>query len=276
MWPSGTRFIPIAPLAWSVELRDLLEAAIDFHRRWAEAGGSATPTGWGSILSNVRYPLVHMANLAWVDVVPPDGPGAILDDLDAAFMGTDVRHRRLQFADARSAYEVQEDLARRGFKPLASLAMAKVGLPACIVNPDVDVRPVVEATTEGDFGGIAAMVHHEFGYEDEESRQLLALSRERARLVDMRSFVAYLRGEPAGIVTLWPLAPVALVEDVATRPEFRMQGVGRTMIFQACSFAADAGCEYVLLMTDLSGVGHPLFKTLGFQPVGEVRGFLRP
>jgi len=259
-----------------VKLRDLLEAAIDFHRRWTEAGGTAAPTSWGSVVSNLRYPLVHMANLGWVDAVPADGTRGILADLDRAFLGTGVRHRCLQFTDARRAYEAQEALAAQGFRPLAALAMAKVGLPACIINPDVLVRRVGEGAGDQDYREIAAAIHGELGYDPEESRQLLELGGERASRVGMRSYVAYLGGKPAGIFALWPRAPFALLEDIATRPAFRMQGVGRTMIFEGCSLAADAGCEYVLLMTDPSRAGLPMFTTLGFQPVGEVRGFLRP
>jgi len=54
-----------------------------------------------------------------------------------------------------------------------------------------------------------------------------------------------------------------------------MRGVGRTMLFEACKRAIEARCEWVVLISDLFDTPKEMYKTLGFEAIGEVRGFLR-
>jgi hypothetical protein len=37
----------------------------------------------------------------------------------------------------------------------------------------------------------------------------------------------------------------------------------------------ESHCEWVLLISDLFDTPQAMYKTLGFLPIGEVRGFLR-
>jgi len=99
--------------------------------------------------------------------------------------------------------------------------------------------------------------------------------RVRAEAIGERRYLAFLRGEPAGTFTLWPRGRFALIGNVGTVPRHRMRGVARTMIFQACSRAVDLHFEYVLLTAALLGTPRVMYETLGFRPVGEIRGFLR-
>ena len=114
-----------------------------------------------------------------------------------------------------------------------------------------------------------------FGHSPAVIDQMWGVWRERSQRVGMRPYVAYLNGTPAGTVSVWPRGLFAWVDDVATRPEFRMRGVGRTMIFEACKRAIEARCEWVVLISDLFDTPQAMYKTLGFEPIGEVRGFLR-
>ena len=58
-------------------------------------------------------------------------------------------------------------------------------------------------------------------------------------------------------------------------PEFRNRGVARTLLFDVSKEAINAGAEYSLLFTDLLDSPQVIYQTLGFQPVGEMRSFLR-
>jgi ribosomal protein S18 acetylase RimI-like enzyme len=91
----------------------------------------------------------------------------------------------------------------------------------------------------------------------------------------MRPYVAYVDGTPAGTVSVWPRGTFGWIDDVATHPDFRMQGIGRTMIFEACKRAMEARCEWIVLISDLFDTPQEMYKTLGFEAIGEVRGFLR-
>src|SRR5207244_11511795 len=112
---------------------------------------SRVSTAWGTIYRDERFPSIHQANLGWVASLPDEGSAKILADLASAFHGTAVRHQALLFEDAADANAGQADLARQGLRPMSELAMAKVGLPACIVNPEVEIRLASEDATGDDF-----------------------------------------------------------------------------------------------------------------------------
>jgi len=258
-----------------VDTDELLREVIEFLRIWRAQAPSRVSTSWGTIYRDERFAAIHQANLGWVASIPEEGSAKILADLDEAFRGSAVRHQSLLFEDAEKAYAVQEDMARQGFRPIADMAMAKVGLPACIVNPDVEIRPAEEGAAADDFRILKIATEAAFGYSPQVVDQLWGVWHERSKRVGMRAYVAYLNGKPAGTISVWARGPFAWIDDVATQPDFRLQGIARTMIFEACRRAASARCEWVLLTADLFDTPKEMYRTLGFEPVGEVRGFVR-
>lgn len=258
-----------------MDTRELLRATLDLKRTWTEVGAQVTRTAYGAIVRDLHYPLVHMANLALVARMPEGGIGEVLADLDRAFAGTAVRHRNVIFEDAQEAFESQEDFAARGFRPLGDLAMARLGLPACIANPDLALREVGVAAPEEDYRRLRMRLYAGVGYAPEESRQLYAIARDRGSALGQKDYVGYYRGEAAGTIALWPRGRYALIQDVATMPEFRNHGVARTMLFEVSKLALSERCEYTLLFTDLLDSPQLMYKTLGYLPVGEVRSFLK-
>lgn len=257
-----------------MDTNDLLRAALDFQRTWVETGGEVTRTAYGAIVRAPRYPLIHMANLAWVERLP-GGVEEVLADLDAAFEGTGVRHRNVIFGDAQAAFEHQETFAALGFQPLADLTMAQMGLPACIANPDLDLREVGAGAPEEDHRRLRMRLFEGVGYGAEESRQLYAVARERGAALGQKDFVGYFQGAPAGTISLWARRGFGFIQDVATMPEFRNRGVARTMLFHASKRALAERCEYTLLFTDLFDSPQAMYRTLGYFPIGEVRSFLK-
>ncbi|HYM39777.1 MAG TPA: GNAT family N-acetyltransferase [Thermoplasmata archaeon] len=258
-----------------MDTAELLRACLDFERTWAETGATVRRTPYGATIRNDRFPRIHLANLAWVERMPPGGVGEILDDLDDAFAGTAVRHRNVVFQDAQSAFENQEVFAARGFRPLAELAMARVGLPACITNPEVAIREVGKEASEDDYRRLRMRVFTGLEYDREASGQLFAIARDHAALLGERDYVAYVHETPAGTTSLWPRGRIAYIGDVATMPEFRNRGVARTLVFDISKRALAAGCEYSVLLTDPFDSPRDMYTTLGYQPVGEIRSFLK-
>src|SRR4030081_2725327 len=122
----------------------MLRAVIDFLRIWREQAPAKVPTAWGTIYRDDRFPLIHEANLGWVASPSEGGPKQISEDLGKAFRDTAIPHHALLYEDAEAAFAVQEEFVRLGFRPTAELALAKVGLPDCIVNPELEVRPAAE------------------------------------------------------------------------------------------------------------------------------------
>ncbi len=258
-----------------MDAQELLRAAIAFQRAWVETGAQVTRTPYGAIIRDMRYPRVFMANLGWVERIPRGGIEEVLADLDAAFEGTAVRHRNLVFEDAQRAFENQEAFAARGFRPLAELTMARVGLPVCVTNPDLAIREVGVDAPEDDHRRLRLRLFEGLGYAPEEARQVYAVARERGAAVGQHDYVGYVQGTPAGTIALWPRGAFGLIEDVATMPEFRGRGVARTMLFEIAKRSLSLRCEYTLLFADLFDSPQDMYKTLGYIPVGELRSFLK-
>lgn len=258
-----------------MDTRELLRAAIDFQRSWVQSGSEVTPTEYGALVHAPRYPLIYMANLAWVERWPRGGIEEILSDLEAAFRSTPVSHRNVVFEDAQLAFENQEAFVARGFRPVADLVMARVGLPACITSPDLVVSEVTTEAAEADYRRMRMRLFEGIGYPPEECRQLYAIARQRGAALGQKEYLGYLRGEPAGTIALWPRGKFGLIEDVATMPEFRNRGVARTMIFEVSKFALSERCEYTVLFTDPFDSPQLMYKTLGYLPVGEIRSFIK-
>lgn len=259
-----------------MDTRGLLRACLDFERTWAELGSAVRTTAWGATIRNDRFPRVYMANLAWVARLPPGGVEEILADLDAAFEGgAEARHRNVVFEDAQVAFENQEGFAAHGFRPLAELAMARVGLPACITNPDVQILEVGQAAPEDDYRRLRMRVFEGLGYDSEETRQVFGIARDHDAILGVHAFVGYVQGTPAATISLWPRGTFGCIGDVATMPEVRNRGIARTLVFEISKRALMAGCEYSVLFTDPFDSPREMYKTLGYQPVGEVRSFLK-
>jgi GNAT superfamily N-acetyltransferase len=258
-----------------VDTQELLRACLSFERTWSETGSVVRKTPYGATIRNDRFPRIHLANLAWVERLPRRGIGDILADLDAAFEGSSVRHRNVVFEDAQVAFENQEAFAALGFQPLGELAMARVGLPACITNSDLEIREVGAGAPEADYRRLRMRVFEGLEYDPDESEQLYAIARDHAAIHGEHDYVGYVEGIPAATVSLWPRGRFACIGDVATMPEFRNRGVARTLVFDISKRALGAGCEYSVLFTDLFDSPQVMYKTLGYQAVGEVRSFLK-
>jgi ribosomal protein S18 acetylase RimI-like enzyme len=258
-----------------VDVAELHAALVDNQRTWVQTRAEVRRTPYGFIVRDLDHPLVYDANLSWVDRAPSGGADEILGDLDEAFRGTGIDHRRVFFADAEDAYVHQDAFVAAGFQAQADLVMAKVGLPSCIVNPDVQVREIGLDAPEKDFRLVQAALFAEAEHTDKGFPQVYDVGRVRGEAIGERAFVGYLEGEPAATYTLWPRGRFAEITTLGTLPSFRMRGVGRTLVHHGCTTAAVARCEYVLLTADLFDTPQQMYKTLGFEAVGELRGFLR-
>ncbi len=258
-----------------MDTQELLRAGLGFERTWAETGAAVRRTPYGATIRNDAFPRIYMANMAWVERIPPAGIDAILEDLDDAFEGSAVRHRNVEFEDAQVAFDHQEAFVERGFRPLSELAMARVGLPACITSPDVVIREVGKDAPEDDYRRLRLRVFAGLEYDREESEQLYAIARHHGAILGQHDFVGYFQGAPAATISLWPRGLFAYIGDVATMPEFRNRGVARTLIFEVSKKSLGQGCEYSLLFTDPFDSPRAMYKTLGYEPVGEVRSFLK-
>ena len=161
-----------------------------------------------------------------------------------------------------------------GFEPRRFLAMVRLGVSTCIRNPDLEVRGVDTPEEWEVFEAILSELYAEYGDAEETARQ--TIERHRARLSKLRErvYMGLFGGEGAGIATLVPRSRLAYVAEVGTRPKFRRRGVARTLVEEVSNLGQQMAIPYVGLMTSWDNeAARTLYTSLGYQAVGERRGF---
>jgi len=218
---------------------------------------------WGALAIAPDYPAVHDANMAWVERVPKSGIGQVVLELDNATRSQGISFRHIEFADP--------DM---GFEPTRMVAMVRLGVSTCIRNPDLEVREVDTPEEWEVFEAIFSELHEESGYSDEVSREIIERHRARLAKLKERVYMGLFAGEGAGVATLVPGQRLAYVAEVGTRPKFRRRGVARTLVEEVSNLGQQLGIPYVGLTTAWDNdPARALYASLGYQAVGERRGF---
>jgi len=231
---------------------------------------------WGVILVAPDYPAVHDANMAWVERVPKSGIGQVTLELDNALRSQGISFRHVEFADPKAAYTAQDALIDMGYAPTRGVAMVRLGTSACIRNPDLEMREVDTPEEWEVFEATLGELHAESGYPEEASRELVERHRARIPKLHEKVYMGLFSGEGAGIATLVPRPKLAYIAEVGTRPKFRRRGVARTLVEEVSDLAQGMGIPYVGLSTAWDNeAARALYTSLGYVPVGELRGFLR-
>lgn len=107
--------------------------------------------------------------------------------------------------------------------------------------------------------------------------QLLEYDRRMARVYRDRWFVARHDGEPASGCRLYQHDGIGQVEDVATLPHARNQGLARAVVLAAAQVSRGDGDELTFITADATDWPLQLYERLGFDAVGISLGFrLKP
>jgi GNAT superfamily N-acetyltransferase len=146
--------------------------------------------------------------------------------------------------------------------------------PTALDEPPPDGLVVRDATSESDVATIAAFALGSLGDVDP---GVTIFGDTLARVADepqprLRLFGGWLDDDLVASSGLFTGSGVAGIYAVATDEAHRGRGFGRALTVAAMRVGRDLGLETsVLLASDL---GEPVYRRLGFRPVGEVR-FLR-
>ncbi len=258
-----------------MKLADLALRVRGIERSITESCCCVERTPWGVFLSNAEFPLVHMANCAWVD--------RWADDLAVEELVADVaqrcdrlvlRHEHLLFWDPFLAFRQQERLAALGFTPLSDIEMVHLRTPDRERADGIEVREVGGTEAEPTWD-LAAREMRESGYEAEVIRQILDVARRRHELLGVRLFLASIRGRAAGYTSLLSKDAMGYIGDLYTTPEDRKRGVGSTLVLDLLEASRAAGNAFTSLTTDWTNSAQVMYRKLGFVAVGERRGFGR-
>ena len=229
---------------------------------------------WGELLVTPSLPRVYDANFAIVDRWDGDVV-ELRDEIDRVQHEHDFEHRKVVVPD--------EELATRLWPGTEQLDWPLRHRSLLMVHSRVPDRPAdasieVLAVGEVDWAqGRRAQIEIEVYVSDPEVvRQLLELDRRLAAAMDVRHLAARVDGEIASYAGLYLDDGVAQVEDVATLPAYRRQGLASAIVLHAVAEARRSGAELVFLVADESDSPKELYGRLGFDPIGVEHVFGRP
>lgn len=94
-------------------------------------------------------------------------------------------------------------------------------------------------------------------------------------LVSIWYFLAYIKGEPAGMASLLHHGSFAGVYAVATVPEHRREGCAKALTSRLIETARSAGAEHIFLQTGAGDEGEATFERLGFKTAFVRDGYTR-
>jgi ribosomal protein S18 acetylase RimI-like enzyme len=84
---------------------------------------------------------------------------------------------------------------------------------------------------------------------------------------------AFLQDEFVGGLGIYKVGDTAVIDSVVTHPNFRKQGVGRSLVYQACLHALEyLSVEKLLLEADNGSAAKRMYEQLGFETVEQQIG----
>lgn len=87
---------------------------------------------------------------------------------------------------------------------------------------------------------------------------------------------AFLDGEFVGGLGVYKVDETGVIDEVATLPDFQGQGVGRSLVYQACVHSLQhLELKQLLLMADNGGAAMRMYEQLGFRTVEQQVGILK-
>lgn len=258
-----------------MKLADLALLVRAVERGISETGCRVEATRWGVFISNAEFPIVHMANHAWVDRWPDDAtPEEVAEDVAGRCDRLGLAHEEILFWDPFLAFRHQRRFAELGFTPLSDLEMVHLRTPDRERADGVDLGEVEGAAAEPCWD-LAAREMRERGYDAEVVRQVLTVARRRYEILGVRLFLATIRGRPVGYGSLLSKGTLGYVSDLYTAAEDRKRGVGSTIVLDLLEASRAAGNAFTSLATDWANPAQEMYRKLGFLAVGERRGFAR-
>lgn len=257
-------------------MTDQRDAAVHAILSAQEATCDVRDEGWGTLVVNPEFHLIHVANYLSLRTLPSGGLVEALRRMDDTFGPLHIRHRMVFVEDEGLADRLRPEFATRGFGEQPSHVMALRRPPSLAANPDILLRPARDQSTRDDYDTVEGLIDEESGFDHEVSYQLLGIHWRRLVELGSEAYVAYAGGAPVGCATLADVGGVAVVEEVATHPAFRGRGVAATVMLHLLERAKSRALSPVVLETPLKDTTVELYGKLGFDRVGRLDEFLLP
>lgn len=201
----------------------------------------------------------------------PVTAGELIAAADAVFGAAGLAYRQLT-VDGPTGTELVAGLTAAGYRASRELLMAyrggplPDGVPVSVVEPAALLDPA-ERAWRAEAPGLA----------DGTYRQLARQRLRRPAELTRRLAVLGADGAPRAWCELY-LSPddrVAQVEDLLTLPAYRGHGYGSALVAAGVAQARTAGCDLTFLRVEADDGPVPLYRRLGFEPLGEAQQFHR-
>jgi GNAT superfamily N-acetyltransferase len=243
---------------------------LETYRRHVE---HVEPFAWGELVVTPSLPRVWDANFAIV--THWDGSAAELHrELSRVQAEHGFPHRKVVLPDEELAARLWPEL------PIADWELAnRFLIMAQQREPDRPAAAGLEVLGIGEVDwahGRQQMIALAYGDDAELTRQLVEFDRRLADAMEVRHYAAFVEGEVAAYAALYLEDAVAQIEDVATLPVHRGQGLARAIVLHAASEARRAGADLVFLVADEADWPHALYRRLGFDAIGVEHMVGRP
>ena len=248
-----------------------LERIDAFSRRIEDATSTRTePWRFGTVCRNDGFPDRWDSNFLRVE--RPLGDATAFDlAAEADIALGDLRHREIVVEDENEGSRVAAGFGELGWE-VDHLTYMVLRRP-----PDPEPDAVAEEISLEDARPLLLEVHRrgDGGMSEADAAMLADFRRLLVRNAGARFFASRVDGKLAGCCELYRLDDVAQIEDVHTLEEHRGRGLASAFVTLAAREAVAAGADLVFLISDDAGKAKPLYRRLGFDPVGRFWQFTR-
>lgn len=246
------------------------EHVLRFWRAMDAHFGSVSPTPWGAVVSDGRFPAIWDANYARLDVASDT---VALDDvapaLAPALSAAGAQTFHVVSFEPRTTEGVLAELTARGHRLAWDLAMELEAEPA---GPSQGEVEVVEVPPSPALWRAVESSMASFGVEHPDAvRQLRRIEEDVLTPRSKRWFGVGRGRRLVALGALMLLEGVGYIDNVATVPRARGRGYASAITTRIVREALAGGAQHVLLFADPDAVEVVrMYARLGFREVGRI------
>ncbi len=235
---------------------------IGFRASWCDSHDLGGATAFSH--EEVKAAMLHR-------VVRIDVPGAMVDAMiDRAL--AHFRERDFDCAFTLSPLDRPADLAERLKSRGFTFEMQAVAMRCdrC-VRPSVSESVEVEELDPRRYGVWADIMCRSFEFPDDVG----ALGRGVLNIPEVRLYLAYVDGAPAGTALLYSRYGLGCVDFIGTLPQYRRRGVASAVTARAVADSRSMGNRWTGLEVVAGSAAERVYRRIGFRPVHDRPRYVR-
>lgn len=227
-------------------------------------------TWWGAVVTDPRFPHIHEANYARVDVREPVKLAEIEEVLlpAARGAGSPIAHAVVFHPEEQT--ELLAEAGSRGERLAWDLVMRRRG-PSPDVHVSIDPVQMLDAPFWSGFRALQRV----FGVEDDDViEEMVALERLVMVPAGRTWFAAREGRDIVALASVLIRAGVAFVDGVATLPRARRRGHATSLTRRILAEAADREVDVTYLLAEPGGDAERIYRRLGFEGVAQIASWV--